>query len=77
MVYVTHIGLVASLLDALCLIGWFFLGVLPFLGRLKNKSLFQGLLLRLSLASVTCELKWLKGLLLSLEVQHPKAMSLY
>ncbi|KAJ9548782.1 LOW QUALITY PROTEIN: hypothetical protein OSB04_021325 [Centaurea solstitialis] len=30
-----------------------------------------------SIASVTCELKWLKGLLDSLGVQHPRAISLY
>ncbi|CAO2835584.1 unnamed protein product [Amaranthus hypochondriacus] len=30
-----------------------------------------------SMAAVTCELKWLKGILLSLGVQHPKAMKLY
>ena len=29
------------------------------------------------MAAVTCELKWLKGLLLSLWVRHPKAMNLY
>ena len=30
-----------------------------------------------SMAAITCELKWLKGLLLSLGVQHPKATHLY
>ncbi|XP_057252225.1 retrovirus-related Pol polyprotein from transposon RE1 [Beta vulgaris subsp. vulgaris] len=30
-----------------------------------------------SMASVTCELKWLKGLLLSLGVHHPKAIPLF
>lgn len=30
-----------------------------------------------SMAAVTCELKWLKGLLMSLGVHHPKAMKLY
>ena len=29
------------------------------------------------MASVTCELKWLKGLLLSLGVQHPKSIPLF
>ena len=29
------------------------------------------------MADVTCELKWLKGLLNSLGVHHPKAMSLF
>ena len=29
------------------------------------------------MASITCELKWLKGLLQSLGVKHSKAMSLY
>ncbi|CAO2838098.1 unnamed protein product [Amaranthus hypochondriacus] len=29
------------------------------------------------MAAITCELKWLKGLLLSLGVRHPKAMNLY
>ena len=30
-----------------------------------------------SMASITCELKWLKGLLLSLGVHHPKAIPLF
>ena len=30
-----------------------------------------------SMAAITCELKWLKGLLLSLGVNHPKAVKLY
>ena len=30
-----------------------------------------------SMAVVTCELKWLKGLLLSLGVHHPKAIKLF
>ena len=30
-----------------------------------------------SMAAITCELKWLKGLLLSLGVHHPKAISLF
>ena len=30
-----------------------------------------------SMAATTCELKWLKGLLSSLGVDHPQAMSLY
>lgn len=29
------------------------------------------------MAAITCELKWLKGLLLSLRVHHPKAIPLY
>ena len=29
------------------------------------------------MVAVTCELKWLKGLLSSLGVRHPKAMSLF
>lgn len=29
------------------------------------------------MASITCEIKWLKGLLLSLGVQHPKAVPLF
>ena len=29
------------------------------------------------MAAVTCELKWLKGLLLSLGIHHPKAMKLH
>ncbi|RVW31271.1 Retrovirus-related Pol polyprotein from transposon RE2 [Vitis vinifera] len=29
------------------------------------------------MAAVTCELKWLKGLLLSLGVHHPKAIKLF
>lgn len=29
------------------------------------------------MAAITCELKWLKDLLLSLGVQHSKAMKLY
>ena len=29
------------------------------------------------MATVTCELKWLKGLLLSQGVRHPQAMNLY
>ncbi|KAL5799022.1 hypothetical protein ACOSQ2_003842 [Xanthoceras sorbifolium] len=30
-----------------------------------------------AMAAVTCELKWLKGLLLSLGVHHPKAIKLF
>ena len=30
-----------------------------------------------SMAAITCELKWLKGLLLSLSVNHPKAIKLF
>ena len=30
-----------------------------------------------SMAAITCELKWLKGLLLSLGVHHPKAIKLF
>ena len=30
-----------------------------------------------SMAAITCELKWLKGLLLSFGVQHPKAIKLF
>lgn len=30
-----------------------------------------------SMAAITCELKWLKGLLLSLGVEHPRAIPLY
>lgn len=30
-----------------------------------------------SMTSLTCELKWLKGLLLSLGVHHPKTISLF
>ena len=29
------------------------------------------------MAAITCELKWLKGLLLSLGVHHPKAVKLF
>ncbi|CAO2830904.1 unnamed protein product [Amaranthus hypochondriacus] len=29
------------------------------------------------MAAATCELKWLKGLLLSLGIRHPRAMNLY
>ena len=29
------------------------------------------------MAAVTCELKWLRGLLLSLGIQHPKAIKLF
>ena len=29
------------------------------------------------MTAITCELKWLKGLLLSLGVNHPKAVKLY
>ena len=30
-----------------------------------------------SMAAITCELKWLKGLLLSMGIQHPKANKLF
>ena len=74
-----RIGRLVLLLVALSQVGWCFSGILLSLGKLKNNPLSRHLLQRMncSMAAVICDLKWLKGLLLSLGVHHPKAIKLF
>ncbi|KAA3456915.1 Copia protein [Gossypium australe] len=63
------------------LIGWIvFLGKLPISWKTKKWHIVSRSSTKAeyhSMASVTCELKWLKALLLSLSVHHPKAIPLF
>lgn len=63
------------------LTGWLvFLGHFPISWKTKKQNTFYRSLAEVeyrSMAAITCELKWLKGLLLSLGGHHPKAIKLF
>lgn len=54
-----------------------FLGQSPISWKTKKQHTVSLSSVETSMTAITCELKWLKGLLLSLGVHHPKEVSLF